>query len=160
MSKRHHPCARPARSGQRGGCARHRQSHIGGNVTGAQILAGYDRTGAAANADASIGNVFIGGNWMASDLIAGASAGNDGLFGTEDDALISGGNPIVAKIASILINGAATGTETDADHFGFVAGQIAAFKAGGLKLALNPGPGNDLGVPIGATGDLQIREVA
>ena len=44
---------------------------IGGSVDHAQILAGYDRTGAAVNADAAIGRVTVGGNWTASDLAAG-----------------------------------------------------------------------------------------
>ncbi len=133
---------------------------IGGNVSNAQILAGYDRTGAAINADASIGEVRIGRDWIASNLIAGASAGADGLFGTDDDALISGGNAIVARIASIIIEGTASGTAAADDHFGFVAEQIAAFQAGGTKLALTPGAGNDLaGLPVGSTGDLQVREV-
>jgi len=134
---------------------------IGGNVTGTQLLAGYDRTGSAANADASIGRVLIRGNWTASNLVAGASAGPDGLFGTEDDALIAGGNSVVARIASVLIKRSVNGTEVEADHFGFVAEQIVAFKAGGVKAALLSGASNDTtGVAVGSSGRVRVREVA
>ena len=112
---------------------------IGGSVDHAQILAGYDRTGAAVNADAGIGRVTVGGNWTASNLAAGVDRGTDGMFGTDDDVLISGGNQIIAKIASIVIKGTATGTEGGTDHFGFVAEQIAAFKVAGAKLTLASG---------------------
>ncbi len=133
---------------------------VGGNVSYAQILAGYDRTGAAGNADASIGSVFVANQWLDSDLIAGAAAGPDGRFGTDDDALIAGGNSIIAMIASIVIKGTANGTETADDHFGFVAEEIAAFTFAAVKAALTPGAGNDLaGLPVGSTGDLQVREV-
>jgi hypothetical protein len=133
---------------------------IGGSIDHAQILAGYDRSGAAVNADASIGPVRVAHNWTASDLIAGAAAGSDALFGTDDDALIARGNPIVAKIASIVIKGTAAGTDIGSDHFGFVSEEIGAFKSGGTKLTLTPGPSNDLtGIPIASGANLTVREV-
>ena len=133
---------------------------IGGSVDHAQIFAGYDRTGSAVNADASIGEVIVGLNWTASNLVAGASAGTDGMFGTDDDAPTSRDTPIVAKIASILIKGAVTGTNGGTDHFGFVAEQIAAFNAAGAKLTLVTGPRNDLaGLAVGLSGDIKVHEV-
>jgi len=133
---------------------------IGGSVDRAQILAGYDRSGAAVNGEAGIGSVFVGANWSASSLAAGARAGDDGFFGTADDVAISPNGPIVSKIASILIKGAASGSAADGDHFGFVAEEIGSFKAGGVKIALSPGAGNDLGgQPVGGPGDLRAREV-
>ncbi len=134
---------------------------IGGSVEHAQILTGYDRAGAAVNGAAGIDKVVVGRNWIASDLVAGATAGADGLFGTDDDTPISGDTPIIAKIASIVIKGAATGTDGETDHFGFVAGEIGSFKSGGTGLTFMSGPGNDLaGQPVGLTGNLQVREVA
>jgi hypothetical protein len=136
---------------------------IGGSVEHAQILAGYDRGGVAMNADVGIGRVLIGRNWIASDLVAGTSAGSDGLFGTGDDAVIAGGNPVIARIASVVIKGTATaiGTEGGPDHFGFVAQEIDAFKFAGATLALEHGGSNDLaGFALGATPDLVVREVA
>jgi hypothetical protein len=132
---------------------------IGGSADHAQILAGYDRTDAAINGDAGIGRVTFGGNWTASNLVAGVSRGTDGMFGTDDDLLIPGGNQIIARIASIVIRGA-TGTEGGTDHFGVVAEEIAAFKSSGTKLTLTSGPRNDLaGMPLGSSGDMTVREV-
>jgi hypothetical protein len=78
---------------------------VGGNVANSRILAGYDRAGAAANADASIGSVFVRGDWHASDLAAGIAAGPDGFFGSEDDELFPGGTSLLASIASVVIKG-------------------------------------------------------
>jgi len=134
---------------------------IGGSVDHAQILAGYDLGGAAVNADANIGAVRVGQDWIASNLIAGATSGADGFFGNDDDELIADGNAIVATIASIAISGVSTGREGGADHFGFVAEEIAAFNARGVKLTLAAGPRNDLdGVAVGASANLRAREVA
>ena len=85
---------------------------VTGSVKASHILAGYDATGAAVNADVQIGAVKVTGQWIASDLVAGVRAGDDGIFATGDanETLIPGGNAIVAKIASITIKGAAFGT--------------------------------------------------
>jgi hypothetical protein len=133
---------------------------IGGSVDYVQILAGYDRTGAAVNADASIGRVTVAQNWIASSLVAGATVGSDGFFGSNGGELINGGNAIVARIASVVIAGSVNGTQQVGDHFGFVAEEIGAFKAGGSKPALSFGPGNDLvGILVGVPGDVRLREV-
>jgi hypothetical protein len=65
---------------------------------------------------------------------------------------------LLASIASVVIKGTASGTESKGDHFGFVAEQIGAFKAGGNKLTLILGPGNDTS-PIGSSGDLHLLEI-
>ena len=133
---------------------------IGGSVDHAQILVGYDRTTTAVNADARIGKVFVGLDWTASDLVAGADPGDDAQFGTDDDVLIDDGNSIVARIASIVIKGTASGTAGGTDHFGFVAEQIGVFTAGDERLPLTGGASNDLGGElVGVTGDLRVREV-
>jgi hypothetical protein len=131
-------------------------------VRDTQILAGYAASGAAVNADVAIGKVLVKGQWIASDLVAGATSGADGLFGTADDALIGGGNAIVAKIASITIAGAAFGTtEHLRDGFGFVAQQIGSLKVGKASVPLTGGAGNDLTPQLlGQTGDVRVREVA
>jgi hypothetical protein len=134
---------------------------VGGSVRDAFIAAGYDRSGAAVNADASIGTVAAT-RWAASSLVAGVTSGPDGFFGTEDDTLISHDDPIVAKIASVLITGYATGNgQPSANHFGFVAEEIGTFRVRLSKLALKPGPSNDLaGLQLYPTDNLTIREVA
>jgi hypothetical protein len=135
---------------------------VNGSVRDTQILAGYAASGAAVNADVAIGKVLVKGQWIASDLVVGAAAGADGLFGTADDALIAGGNAIVAKIASITIAGAAFGTtENLRDGFGFVAQQLGSVKVGKASVPLTGGAGNDLTPQLlGQTGDIRVREVA
>jgi hypothetical protein len=134
---------------------------VAGNVSGSQLLAGYDLRGAAVNGDAQIGKVTIEGNWTASDLVAGVEDVDANGFGNEDDRLISAGNDaaVVARIASVVINGSATGSEAGDDHFGFVAQQIAAFKQGGQTLALSK-TGIDVKELDATHQDLSLREVA
>ena len=131
---------------------------IDGSVSRTSILAGHDRTGAPANADVQIGAVVIHRDCIANNLVAGVQTGADGFFGN-GDALIPGGNPIVARIASIMIAGQALGTVGGADHFGFAAEVIGTFQIGTTIFPLAPGRGNDLALPVGATGDLRIGEV-
>jgi hypothetical protein len=137
---------------------------IGGSVHDSQILAGYDASGAGVNADVRIGAVIVLGQWIASDLVAGVTAGDDGIFATGDpnETLIAGGNAIVAKIASITIRGAAFGTLGNLrDGFGFATEQIASLTIGNAQLPLQDGARNDTTALLaGLTGDLRVREVA
>lgn len=136
---------------------------IRGRVMNSSILAGYDTTGAAVNADVRIGAVTVGTNWIASNLVAGVDAGVDGKFGTADDLTIAGGNSVVSKIASVIIGGHVRGTAGGTDGFGFVAQEIRAFTASGTKLSLTVGPSSvsDLtGFAVGSTFDVRVREVA
>jgi hypothetical protein len=143
---------------------------VGGRVEDTYILAGYDTFDipSAENPDAQIGAVKIGGDWIASSLVAGVQDdGDDELddfFGDDDDARIPGGNgSIVSRIASIVIKGAVLGTVGLADHFGFVAQQIGSFSVAGTKLPLAAGAGSadDLaGYAVGITGDVRVREVS
>ena len=134
---------------------------ISGSVRDSQILVGYDVSGNAMNADVQIGAVKVLGQWVASNLAAGAHAGSDGIFSTADDAVILGGNAIVSKIASITIAGAAFGTSDNLrDGFGFVAEEIGSVSIGKAKLPLAKGARNDLSPLLaGLTGDLRVREV-
>jgi hypothetical protein len=141
---------------------------IGGHVEFARILAGYEFGSNVKNADAQIGTVKVGGDWVASQLVAGAmnSATINQKFGDANDAKISGAGTkdtfgIISKIASITIGGRVFGTpnsESTTDHFGFVAEQIIAFKAAGATIPLNPDAHDD-NRPIGTTGDTTIHEV-
>jgi len=134
---------------------------IGGSVDHAQILAGYDHLGTAINPDASIGAVRVIRDWTASTMAAGAAAGIDGLFGTDDDQAIQGGGSLVAKIASVVIKGEVSGTAAEGDHFGFVAQEIGSFQVSGAKLGLTEGAANDLvAFGVGTTGDTIVREIA
>jgi hypothetical protein len=133
---------------------------VGGSVNHAQILVGYDLSAAAVNGDVRIGTLTVGRDWIASNLVVGAHAGDDGFFGTEDDATISQASSVIAKIAWIRIKGSAAGTFGGTDHFGFVAEEIGSFQIGLAKLILTAGANNDLtGFTIGTTGDVIAREV-
>jgi hypothetical protein len=113
------------------------------------------------NGDASIGVVTVGGNWTASSLVAGVTAGTDGLFGTDDDKTISRDNSIVATIASLTIKGTVGGSENANDQNGLIAAHLGAIKVGKTVLTLTRGARNDLTViPLGLNGDVAVREVS
>ena len=134
---------------------------IRGDVVGSSILAGYDRDGLPVNPDARMGKVVVKGNFEASNIVAGATAGADGFFGNADDVLLAGGNEIVAKIASITIRGAVLGTDGNStDHFGIVAEELGKVRSAGVSLPLSVGPRNDLGgFALGGTDDVRAREL-
>lgn len=127
---------------------------IGGRVEQAQILAGYTSTQflTGTNGDAQIGAVKVGGDWIASRLVAGTDEGGDDVPGSADDTFLGGGSAaIVSKIASITIKGQALGTVGGSDFYYFLAQKIGALKIGTTAIPLTAG--ND-SLVIGATGDL------
>lgn len=142
---------------------------VSGRVELGRIWGGVDSSGVPKNADAQIGPVVIGGDWIASDLVAGAVAGADGFFGNADDAKISGagvkdGAAVSSKISSVVIRGLVHGTPGIAlDHFGFVAQTIGSFKVKGgtTTYSLVSGNGNDdlLLVPSLFGGDVRLNEI-
>src|SRR5262249_7104807 len=121
---------------------------VGGRVERALILAGYSaRDQLSGNvvpldADAQIGSIPVGGDWIASSVAAGVVDGGNG-FGNSGDAKFSepgGDDPtIVSRIRSISIGGAVLGTAASGDHFGFVAEQIGSFTLGGEVIPLTTG---------------------
>jgi len=134
---------------------------IGEGFVRSELIAGYDKAGVAINPDANIGSIVIGGNFEASSIVAGATAGANTFFGDEDDTLIAGGNAVVARIAKITIKGTVLGSAPSADHFGIVAEQIGKLKIGGETQPLTRGPGSDsTPLPLGGTADVTVLEVA
>jgi hypothetical protein len=136
---------------------------VNGSVTYALILGGYDVNGQGVNADAQIGSITVTGDWAASSLATGVTPGPDGLFGTDDDAELSGpgvkDDPnVLSQIGSVVIGGAVSGSGVSGDHFGFVAEWVVAFRMGGVDIPLNDGPHND-NVPLTKKGDVNILEV-
>jgi hypothetical protein len=130
---------------------------ITGAVSSSRFLAGYDVNGNAGNGDAQIGAVTVGGDWTASDLVAGTQAGADNLFGTSDDTAIGAGSlNIVSKIASVVIGGQVFGTADTTDHFGFVAELIGSFKVNKVAIPLQNGVAELDG---STTADVTIFEV-
>ena len=134
---------------------------VGGRVSHSSILAGYDTEGSAVNANVHIGKVKVGTHWIASNLVAGVTAGNDDKWGTADDEVISGGNSIVSSIASLVITGHARGTVGGMDRFGIVAQKVTALSVSGTTIPLTAGASNNLtGFALGSTFDFRVREVA
>jgi hypothetical protein len=135
-----------------------------GRVEYGHILAGIDENFVGkTDADAQIGNVRVGGDWIASTLAAGADFGYDGYFGTDDDTKLSSlplkdDSFVVSTIASVTIGGHVAGTAAAGDHFGIVAEVVGAVTVGGKRVPLRPGPHND-DVPLGSTGDFSLREL-
>lgn len=140
---------------------------IGGRVENADILAGYDNSISPVNADAQIGKISVGSDWITSNLVAGIFS-EDAVFGNGDDVIIGevGQVPgIVASIAGITIKGTVVGTFGGNDGFAFTAEEIKAVSIAGKKVQLETGPSNDnldgldpLFV-FGNTQDVRIREV-
>jgi hypothetical protein len=143
--------------------------NIHGHVELTDILAGYgaNHTGLVLtplDGNAQVGPVKIGGDWVASSLVAGVTnSGNQASlasdfthFGDGNDTAIAGSTGL-AKIASIVIGGIVVGTEATGDHFGFEAHTLGSFKATGFTAPLTAG--NDV-IPLSPlTGDVTIREL-
>ena len=100
----------------------------------------------AGNADASIGSITVGGDWIASSVLMGATSGADLKVGTADDLTSAGRNgDALATIGSFTVKGQAFGTADDtSDNFGIVAEQIGKAKVGGRTFAFKPGANNPL----------------
>jgi len=130
---------------------------VGGDMDHSQVLAGRSIFGN--DADVAIGKVLVRGDWVASNLTAGVSAGNDTILGTSDDAVYPGGNPaILSRIASVVIKGQAMGSLEAGGNFAITAEQIGSVKIGSLKVALNA-KAKDQQIAIGNTGDFVVNEV-
>jgi hypothetical protein len=143
---------------------------IYGGVTDANILGGYapEVPGSVTpvqvvNAGARIDSVGVGGDWVASNLVAGVQAGSDGEFGTADD-FTSNTSAVFSEIARVVIAGEAIGSTNPSDHFGIVAQEVASVNVADFGFRLTAGPGNDTNVAnpelnIGSTGNFTIHEV-
>src|SRR5262249_30194780 len=134
-----------------------------GRVEFAEIRAGVG-FGGLMNADAQIGTVSVGGDWIASSIAAGTTSGPNSYFGDADDVKMSGNfikdvPTVSSRIASLNIAGQALGYLPIAVvHFGIVAENIGAVRIGGTPLPLVPGNGNDE-IVIGITNDFSVNEV-
>ena len=120
------------------------------------------------NPHAQIGSVIIGGDCVASDIVAGTQniASSDDNFGDSNDAPIPDNSTAathapLSSIAKITINGTVSGTDSatnSSDHFGFVAQQIGPTVHGKQIHLLTPGPSND-DIPLRNTGDFNVHEI-
>lgn len=118
---------------------------VGGRVEWTNVVLGVSAAGD--NADASIGTVKVGGDWIASSLRAATLPGTDTFTGTGDD--VSAARPgltgrdnaaLFSQIASLTIKGQVFGTAgASTDQFGISAEQIKKASIGGERLALTIG---------------------
>jgi Domain of unknown function (DUF4394) len=134
---------------------------VAGRIENTNILAGYS-LGGPVNADAQIGKVSVGSDWVRSNLVAGVSSA-DAVFGNGDDIIIGEVGQvttIVARIAGITIKGSVVGTFGGTDGFAFTAEEIKAVSIGGVKVKLEAGASNDDLATSGATQDVRIREAS
>jgi hypothetical protein len=156
---------------------------FGQSVSYLDLLAGYNSTvstttgnttnavgaplGTPTDATAQIGTVNVVGNLSATNIVAGVIGVNGtnypakGQFGTANDTAIATGGitGLYSSIASIVIQGTATGDSTSGDSFGFVAREVVAVKVDNAPIDLNAGPGNDHLVPVTVNGNLFVNEV-
>src|SRR5262249_743875 len=100
--------------------------NVFGNVEYSDILAGVDIDGKAVNADAQIGTVTVGNDWIASSLAAGVSPGFGPYFGSVLDTKMAGAGvkdvaTVTAKINSVAIGGQALGSNGVLEFYGLVA---------------------------------------
>lgn len=132
------------------------QLTVGANFEHSRVLAGFSAFGG--NPNVQIGNIRIGGNWVASTVDAGISADADGFYGTADDSVLTGLVTVGSRIASIVIKGQALGTFAPGGHFAITAQQIGAVTIGQTRLPLQK-PAKDHFLALGSTGDLFLNEV-
>jgi hypothetical protein len=129
------------------------------NVTTTTIPAGA-ALGTPSDGTAQIGTVTFGGDLSASNVVAGVTPGSSGFFGTSKDTAIAASTAnaaLFSTIASIIVDGTATGDSTPTDSFGFVAQQVTSVQVGSTAVALHSGPNNDHLVVV--SGNLVVNEV-
>ena len=139
-----------------------RNATFGGDVSFAEILAGFSATsavgtprGSLVDAGANIGEIVVNGTFSASSIVAGVDAGGDGKFGTLDDQQTTTGQPanqnLISRIASLILGNVAANTNASANAaFGIVAEQVDGIKVNGAAITVQKGPHNDE-IEIGGT---------
>jgi hypothetical protein len=122
-----------------------------GDVTGAEILAGYGPNRTPVSGLARIGAVTIGGDWRASSISAGILPGPGGYFGAVESVYIGDFSRTPNNgINYVRIDGVAEGTAADGDHFGILAANIGRIQINGRLLVKAI-------VPVGHTDDFEIH---
>ena len=129
-------------------------------ATSSNTIAAGAALGTPLDGTAQIGTVTFEGDLSASNVVAGVKPGSSGFFGTSGDTAIAASTAnaaLFSTIASIIVDGTATGNSTPADSFGFVAQQVTAVQVGGTAITLHAGPNNDHLVVV--SGNLVVNEV-
>lgn len=126
---------------------------VSGSLKNATLVFGDNE-----EADGSVGSIFIGGDVIASRLIADRaySPGIDGKAGTLDDAALPATAPDqISRLASLVIRGRIVGDGAGGSSFGIAFDQIKTATVGGEKLTTTAGA--DLFF-FGGSGDAFIRD--
>jgi hypothetical protein len=111
------------------------------------------------NPDASAGKVVINGNWSAGSLVAGVFDATGDGFGRNDEPIAGDTTPgILARIASIVIKGTATGSTAEGDHYGITAQQVGKLSINGEKVTLSKDDKDNILLDQ-ANGDFRLVEV-
>ena len=118
------------------------------------VLAGYASNILPLNGNAQIGPISIGGDLVASHLIAGVRvvSGFGDVFGGPDDFIIGNLPNSIARIASIVIGGVVLGSPASAGRFGIESHTIGSLTINGFAvpivtpLSLSPLTGDDVTV--------------
>ncbi len=127
---------------------------IGGTASHFNLLAGFSSLENLTSGAAEIGKVSIKGDLLESNIVAGVAPGDDGFWGTADDAV--GAQTTSSRIASVIIKGQAAGTAEAGDQFGIVAQAIGKVQVGTVKLTI-PKSVTDPVTTIGWSEDVTIR---
>ncbi|MEQ1862433.1 MAG: hypothetical protein ABMA13_21150 [Chthoniobacteraceae bacterium] len=145
---------------------------VKGGVEGALVRLGF-----GFNADASLGALSVGREWLSSSVQAGVEKGADTFIGTADDskttATTLGFTDVATRfstIAKITIKGQALGSAAVGDSFGIVAEQIGKAKIGARTFVFDKGerdaadsfaaaPTGPGPAPDNAASDFFIREI-
>ena len=134
---------------------------VRGSVLNAEILLGYNQSFEPVNGDASAGKVNIKGSFTASSLVAGVKDDTADGFGQNDVRIgFPAEDPtpkIFSRIASLIISGAAEGSDAAGDSFGITAQQISSARINGVKVVLDKVLKDD--IVIGTKGDFRLVEV-
>jgi hypothetical protein len=115
---------------------------VAGSVNTAQIFAGYDGYLVPDSADAQVGMVTVGADWVNSSLLAGATPSLFTFAKTTDP----NDNPAIeSSIAGITIAGRVFGSPISLfpPPSGFAAERIGFLKVGGTSVTLKAGAHND-----------------
>jgi hypothetical protein len=135
------------------------------DVENAQILLGFKQDQAEEgvrylprNADASAGKVVVRGDWTASSLVAGVFDATGDGFGQNDQPITGDTTQnIVARIATVVIKGNASGSVAGGDSYAITAQEIGKLTIAGDKIALTAGKDNLL--LDAANGDFRLVEI-
>jgi hypothetical protein len=109
---------------------------VGGSITNALVLAGYDG-GTPASGDVQIGSVTVGQNLVATSIVAGVLGVTPGQFGRIGDSILGGSTR--ARIDSVTVGGSAVGSGNPAESFGVSAGTVGLVRIGGARYRFTPG---------------------